>query len=140
MDDDSGQQGPPPGWYPDPHMADTKRYWDGTRWSDHIAPVETDAAGKQNSRLIGAGLVVATVIGLVMAGQSASLLSGTGLQWTGAVLAVGAAVVSVVMRRTVSTGVIVATIILAVLAVISVIYLEVELEQKRQELGNLFGS
>ncbi|MGH3345538.1 MAG: DUF2510 domain-containing protein [Nocardioides sp.] len=33
--------GPPPpaGWYPHPWMADTNRYWDGTAWTDHIAPV-----------------------------------------------------------------------------------------------------
>jgi len=27
-----------PGWYPDPEMADTVRYWDGTTWTDHRAP------------------------------------------------------------------------------------------------------
>lgn len=30
---------PRAGWYSHPSMADTKRYWDGTRWTDHIAPV-----------------------------------------------------------------------------------------------------
>ena len=121
-------------------MADTKRYWDGAKWSEHIAPVEKDTSGSRQSGLLGVALVVGAVIGLVMAGQSASLLSGTGLQWTGAVIAVGAAVVALAMRKNVSLGVVIATIILASLAVISVIYLEVELEQKRQELGNLFGS
>ena len=121
-------------------MADTKRYWDGTRWSEHVAPVESAARAGQNARLIGVALLVAAVIGLVMAAQSASLLSGTGSQWTGAVIAVGSAVISIVMRRSVPLGVLIATIILAVLAVVSVVYLEVELEQKRQELGNLFGS
>ena len=33
----------PPGWYPDPEMAGTQRYWDGARWSDHVAP---DSAGQ----------------------------------------------------------------------------------------------
>lgn len=26
------------GWYPDPEMADTIRYWDGTKWTEHRAP------------------------------------------------------------------------------------------------------
>lgn len=34
------RQPPPAGWYPHPTMADTRRYWDGARWTDHIAPVE----------------------------------------------------------------------------------------------------
>ncbi len=30
--------GPPAGWYPHPSMAQTLRYWDGSEWTDHIAP------------------------------------------------------------------------------------------------------
>ena len=29
---------PPAGWYPDPEMANTMRYWDGSNWSEHVAP------------------------------------------------------------------------------------------------------
>lgn len=29
---------PPPGWYPDPDGANTQRYFDGTKWTDHLAP------------------------------------------------------------------------------------------------------
>ena len=25
------------GWYPDPHVAGTMRYWDGEAWSEHVA-------------------------------------------------------------------------------------------------------
>jgi uncharacterized membrane protein YqaE (UPF0057 family) len=36
---------PAAGWYPDPQMAGTQRYWDGAKWSDHVAPLDTrDAA------------------------------------------------------------------------------------------------
>lgn len=31
--------GPPAGWYPYPSMAGTQRYWDGARWTDHMAPL-----------------------------------------------------------------------------------------------------
>jgi uncharacterized Tic20 family protein len=33
---DPGGGAAPPGWYPDPTGA--VRWWDGTRWSDHVAP------------------------------------------------------------------------------------------------------
>lgn len=26
------------GWYPDPKMANTRRYWDGERWTENVAP------------------------------------------------------------------------------------------------------
>lgn len=29
---------PPAGWYADPYGADVWRYWDGTQWTDHVAP------------------------------------------------------------------------------------------------------
>ncbi len=32
------QRSPEAGWYPHPSMANTRRYWDGERWTDHIAP------------------------------------------------------------------------------------------------------
>jgi Protein of unknown function (DUF2510) len=29
---------PSAGWYPHPKMVDTMAYWDGERWTDHVAP------------------------------------------------------------------------------------------------------
>lgn len=34
---------PPAGWYPDPGMAQTQRYWDGAAWTAHIAPLAPSA-------------------------------------------------------------------------------------------------
>ncbi len=28
---------PPPGWFPDPHGHAAQRYWDGTRWTEHVS-------------------------------------------------------------------------------------------------------
>ena len=55
----SDQAGPEAlaGWYSHPSMADTRRYWDGQRWTDHIAPADvsppapTDAAAHPASRI-----------------------------------------------------------------------------------------
>jgi len=44
-------QSPPAGWYPHPSMANTQRYWDGERWTDHIAPQGTPAPGQQPADL-----------------------------------------------------------------------------------------
>lgn len=65
----------PAGWYPDPEMAHTKRYWDGAQWTDHRAPdsalaTEPQAPSSQSSgvaawkrvSLIAAAIVVAAVV------------------------------------------------------------------------------
>lgn len=39
---DAGSPQAPAGWYPDPEVPGQRRYWDGTRWTDHTAP-GTDA-------------------------------------------------------------------------------------------------
>lgn len=31
-------QNPPAGWYPDPYDGTKQRYWDGTTWTEHVAP------------------------------------------------------------------------------------------------------
>jgi hypothetical protein len=35
-----GSQGPPPGWYPDPHHGGQQRYWNGTGWTEHTSGVQ----------------------------------------------------------------------------------------------------
>lgn len=37
--ENSSRPAAPPGWYPHPSMAGTQRYWDGARWTDHVAPM-----------------------------------------------------------------------------------------------------
>ncbi len=35
-----------PGWYPDPTAPSTQRYHDGTRWTEHVAPLSTGPGGE----------------------------------------------------------------------------------------------
>lgn len=64
------QPKPPAGWYPHPRMADTRRYWDGEKWTDHIAPggpvpspALTGAAAETRS---SQGLEIAGVVMMVI--------------------------------------------------------------------------
>lgn len=34
---------PAPGWYADPTMPQTQRYWDGRAWTEHVAPAAPPA-------------------------------------------------------------------------------------------------
>lgn len=37
---------PQAGWYPDPAGKPMSRYWDGTSWTDQLAPLTSSAAGQ----------------------------------------------------------------------------------------------
>jgi Protein of unknown function (DUF2510) len=38
---------PPAGWYPDPSGVPGQRWWDGTSWSDHVAPAQPHPVAPQ---------------------------------------------------------------------------------------------
>lgn len=64
MDD---QQQTPPGWYPRPSMPGSLGYWDGQKWTDHVAPEAPPAAasnggGGVNVWVIAVGVLVAAVV------------------------------------------------------------------------------
>lgn len=57
----------PAGWYPDPKMSGTQRYWDGTEWSDHVAPAPNyqRPAQPDNSALVAVGVVTSMLLPIV---------------------------------------------------------------------------
>lgn len=64
----------PAGWYPHPSMAGTLGYWDGTRWTEQVAPAQQSAArapaGSVNGALLVLGYLLAVLFpigGLVVA-------------------------------------------------------------------------
>jgi hypothetical protein len=83
-------QNPDPGWYPNP-SGEGLRWWDGTRWTDHVhpadsTPVETSEAGRYPLRyalldrwplLLGGTVVVAAAVVAVV------LLTGGGESGSG---------------------------------------------------------
>jgi hypothetical protein len=90
-----------------------------------------------------AGLVVA-LIGLVMANASVSLLTGTGTNWTGAVITIIAVVSATLalflMKAPLWTTIVTGSLglLLIVLSVASVVYYEIQLEERRQEFSEGF--
>lgn len=82
----------PPGWYPDPQMANTVRYWNGRGWTQDAAPMNTPAAQvpkQDSSALIAVGIfgglflpILGWIIGVVLlarneiGGGIASILFG----------------------------------------------------------------
>lgn len=52
-----------PGWYPDPKMPGTVRFWDGAKWSEHVAPMGTGPSEKRDREK---GLDALTIAGAVM--------------------------------------------------------------------------
>jgi hypothetical protein len=61
------------GWYADSQMARTQRYWDGARWTDHVAPLTTVGQSTETEKIEIGGIVMAAllpgigiIVGLVM--------------------------------------------------------------------------
>jgi hypothetical protein len=61
------QQQTPAGWYPDPQMASTQRYWDGERWTEQVAPLPRPATATTQAAnvfllLVAAGAILLLVV------------------------------------------------------------------------------
>lgn len=129
----------PAGWYPHPSMAETRRYWDGQGWTDHISPMDSPTTSSPNpSRqppLVSAAILAGAVIGLIMSLQSASLMTGSGAIWTGFAIAAGASVAANwVLKKGLPTWVRVIAALCAVIALLNAIYVESQLEDMRQDI------
>lgn len=93
---------------------------------------------------IGAAGLLIAVVGLVLANASASLMTGTGTNWTGAVITIIAVISATLalflVKAPLWTMIVTGTVglLLVVLSLVSVIYLEIQLEDRRQELEDMF--
>lgn len=57
----------PAGWYPDNNMPATLRYWDGSAWTSHVAPMkqETPAPPVAGGMTVGNAVILALVVPVV---------------------------------------------------------------------------
>lgn len=55
------------GWYPDPTMPGTQRYWDGDAWTEHVAPATPTSSepDSDSEGLVVGGLLTALLIPIV---------------------------------------------------------------------------
>lgn len=97
---------------------------------------ESDSTRLDN--ILAGVAVILGVVGLIMSFQPVSLLSGMGIVWAGAALAVGAFVLAVVAK--VPRKSVVAALLLALMAGGSALYDSHQLDQRRQEIQQLFNN
>lgn len=128
----------PPGWYQAPlDPPGTLRWWDGRGWGPPAPPPHPPSGSGVSPRVLGFAIVAVTAVGAALADfTSVSLLSGTGTVWTGAVIAVLGAIASFVVPKTPRWAVI-TSVVLAMTAVATAIYDEVQLHNRRQELNGI---
>lgn len=58
-----------PGWYPDPSGSPQRRYWDGSTWTENVAPYDappTTGAAPVATSSMSKGCIWALVIGAVL--------------------------------------------------------------------------
>lgn len=123
-----------PGWYPDPSNPSRQIYWDGRSWS--LPSSDTSGTSGKNVA-IAISVCVLAGIGLMMSMQSISLMTGTGPIWTGVAL-VGAGVAVAFLMRGATWVKAVACLVLA-FALLNAFYMESQLNEKREEISEIFG-
>lgn len=67
----------PEGWYPDPHTAGTQRFWDGSEWTDDVAPAAQSHVGLLVAGIVAAILapIAGFIVGIILAGKN-QILAG----------------------------------------------------------------
>lgn len=128
------QPSPAPGWYPDPSGSGKQIYWDGAAWSAPAPDTDKSVASKKIA--VAVGVCVLAVIGTMMSMQSASLITGSGPLWTGVGVVAAAVAVAFLLGGAIWVRV-VACVLLAI-SLASVLYMENQLTEKRNEMTQIF--
>lgn len=84
---------PASGWYADPEMTDTQRYWDGSQWTEHRAPGSPDnsRSALPSEIWFGVGACVLMIVGAAGPWVNAGFITVGGLNGDGLIV-LGAAV------------------------------------------------
>ena len=99
-------------------------------------PGPSGKSDKAKKTGVAIGVVILAVVGLLMSQQSVTMFSGSGQVWTGVAIAGVATAVAFFMGAEQWARVI--AIICVAIALVSAIFIEVQLNEKRQELSNIF--
>lgn len=124
---------PAPGWYPDPSKPGKQIYWDGAAWSGPVAPDNSD---KHKRTAVAVGVCVLVIVGLAMSMQSVSLITGSGPVWTGVAVVAGGTALAFFLRA--ATWVRVVAVLVLALSLANALYIENEMDKKREELTHIF--
>lgn len=127
---------PAAGWYPEPNGGTAQRYWDGTRWTVTAAPSPPTASTTGKKAAVAAGVCVLVVIGIIMTLQPVSLISGSGIIWTGVAMTTGGTAVAFFLGGPIWVRVI-ACLALG-FTLLGAFYTEHEMSVRRDELSNIF--
>lgn len=133
---DRSEQGPPPGWYPHPDMADTQRYWDGEKWTEVAPMLPRPPSSGAASGLLTALLLAGTVLGLILSQQSVSVLTGSGIVWTGTAICAATVIVAWFVKATSTWVRWVCTFAFAI-ALASAVYVEQQLSETRDDITDI---
>lgn len=133
---------PPPGWQPDPAWGDPPYGWQ--LWVADGAPAaatpgDSPSGGRPTSATWAVAIsLVLAVVGLAIGMQPVSLLSGSGILYVGAAIAGGGAVLSFATH--VKPWVQIVTTIAAFAVVANIVYVEHQLDVRRQQVNQEISS
>jgi hypothetical protein len=57
-------------------MTDTRRYWDGNRWTDQVAPIDLDSINPSSAEGVANGVLKAVFVGLLVVTGAGILVMG----------------------------------------------------------------
>jgi hypothetical protein len=134
------QAAPPPGWYPDPHNPGMERWWQDGAWTGAARPTGATAVAetKRFAQWSLVGLLVCLVGVAIVLFTDVTVFSGMNQVVFGAVLASAGAVIVLIGRRSMALRV--SCVVLAVVAIAGTVYDQHQVDQKRQEIQQIFNS
>lgn len=131
-----------PGDIANGHMLGTDGVWRRVEESKpdpkQTASTSPQSVSAATSQIAAAFIVASSIVGVILSMQSVSLMTGTGILWTGAALAFAAAVAGLVMRSFTPAWARIVAILAAALAIYAAVSMEMQMEERRSEIRSNF--
>jgi hypothetical protein len=134
------QPTPPSGWYPDPQNPGMERWWQDGAWTGAARPTGATAVveSKRFAHWSLVGLLVSLVGVAIVLFTDVTVLSGMNQVVFGAIIASAGAVIALIGRRSIALRL--SCVVLAVIAIAGAAYDQHQVDQKRQEIQQIFDS